>query len=111
MKNKLISLLEENQGNITEEVIKEALDYDNPKLFFEDLLQHGCVSWMVGSLIYYKDTHDFYEKHYDEIEEIRDELTEQGMEICLPSHNDLKNFFAWMSFEERAKNIYDELSR
>lgn len=66
---------------------------------------------MVGSLIYYKDTHDFYEKHYDEIEEIRDELTEQGMEICLPSHNDLKNFFAWMSFEERAKNIYDELSR
>lgn len=44
MKNKLISLLEENQGNITEEVIKEALEYDNPKAFFEDLLQHGCIS-------------------------------------------------------------------
>lgn len=44
MKNKLISLLEENQGNITEEVIKEALDYHSPKEFFEDLLQYGCVS-------------------------------------------------------------------
>ena len=64
---------------------------------------------MVGSLIYYKDTHDFYEKHYDEIEEIRDELTEQGIEVCIPSKNDIKNFFAWMSFEERAKNLYDEL--
>ena len=66
---------------------------------------------MVGSLIYYQDTHDFYEKHYDEIEEIRDELVEQGMEVCLPSHNDLKNFFAWMSFEERARELYDDMSR
>ncbi len=64
---------------------------------------------MVGSLIYYQDTHEFYAKHYNEIEEIRDELAEQGMEICLPSHSDLKNFFSWMSFEERAKNLYDEL--
>ena len=66
---------------------------------------------MVGSLIYYKDTHEFYEKHYAEIEKIRNELAEQGMEICLPSHNDLKNFFAWMSFEEKARELYDELSR
>ena len=44
MKNKLLSLLKENQGNITEEVIYEALDYDDPKEFFEDLLEHGCIS-------------------------------------------------------------------
>ncbi len=66
---------------------------------------------MVGSLIYYQDTHKFYEKHYNEIEEIRNELAEQGMDICLPSHNDLKNFFAWMSFEERARELYDSMSR
>lgn len=66
---------------------------------------------MVGSLIYYQDTHEFYEKHYNEIEEIRDELVEQGMEICLPSQSDLKNFFAWLSFEERAREIYDSMSR
>ena len=64
---------------------------------------------MVGSLIYYQDTHEFYEKHYHEIEEIRGELAEQDIEICLPSLSDLKNFFAWMSFEEKARNIYEEL--
>jgi DNA-binding ferritin-like protein len=31
---------------------------------------------MVGSLIRYSDTHKFFEKHYDEIGEIRDELQE-----------------------------------
>jgi hypothetical protein len=40
MKNKLENLLEENQGNITEEVIKEAMTYDNPKDFFEQLQQY-----------------------------------------------------------------------
>jgi hypothetical protein len=40
MNKKLQQLLEENQGNITEEVIKEAMEYDNPKDFFEQLLQY-----------------------------------------------------------------------
>lgn len=51
---------------------------------------------MVYSLIYYKDTHEFYEKHYDEIEAMRYELAEQGIDIQIPSHDDLKNFFAWL---------------
>jgi len=32
---------------------------------------------MVSSMIRYKDTHEFYDKHYDEIEELRAELDEQ----------------------------------
>jgi len=44
MKDTLETLLEENQGNITEAVISEALAYDTPQAFFEDLLQHGCQS-------------------------------------------------------------------
>jgi hypothetical protein len=34
---------------------------------------------MVTKLIYYKDTHEFYEKYYDEIEEIRQEYLENGL--------------------------------
>ena len=64
---------------------------------------------MVGSLIYYKDTHEFFERHYDEIEEIRAELDEQGLELKIPSHSDLKNFLAWLGFEEKARELYDEL--
>lgn len=109
MKNKLLNLLEKNKWTITEEVIKEALDYHNPKEFFEDLLQNGCQSWMVSSLIYYKDTHEFFEKYYDEIEDVRSEFAEQGIEINIPSNSDLKNFLAWLSFEEKARELYDEL--
>ena len=44
MREKLEVLLKENQNNITEIVIKEALQNDNPKLFFQDLQQNGCQS-------------------------------------------------------------------
>jgi len=44
MKDTLQKLLEENHGNITEAIINEALEYDSPKSFFEDLLQYGCQS-------------------------------------------------------------------
>lgn len=44
MKEKLKKLLKESQGTITEAVIKEALSYNDPKSFFEDLLEYGCVS-------------------------------------------------------------------
>ena len=44
MKHTLETLLQKNHGNITEAVINEALDYDTPKAFFEDLLQYGCQS-------------------------------------------------------------------
>lgn len=109
MKNQLENLLEDNQDNIIEEVIKEALEYDNPKDFFEQLQQYWCVSWMVGSLIRYSDTHKFFEKHYEEIQEIRDELQESWVPVEIPTNTDLKNFLAWLSFEEVAYRVYNIL--
>ncbi len=109
MKQKLQELLNQNQWNIKWAVIQEILDswYNSPKSYLDDLLQHGCVSWMVISLIYYKDTHDFYDKHYSEIEDIRYELEEEWI---LPKVNwDLKNHYAWLSFEHRAYQLYHEL--
>lgn len=110
MKKKLQKLLEENQWNITEAVIQEALESEDPKSFFEDLLQYGCQSWMVSSLVRYKDTHEFFNKHYDEIEEIRYDLEKQWIEIKFPT-NDLKNFLAWLSFEHKAYELYNELEQ
>ena len=109
MKKALETLLEDNQGNITQAVIEEALSYDTPKAFFEDLLQHGCISWMVSSLIYYKDTHEFYDKHYAEIEDIRCQLADDWIEVKFPECSDLKNFYAWLSFEQRAYELQNTL--
>lgn len=109
MENKLNKLLNQNRWNITEDVINEATNYHNIKAFFGDLLKYGYLSWMVSSMIYYKDTHHFFEKHYDEIQELIVELEEQWIEVKLPTHSDLKNHLSWLSFEETARKVSDIL--
>lgn len=89
-------------------VAQEALDYDTITGFFSDLLQHGCQSGMIGSLIYYCDTHKFYDAHYSEIEAIRYEL-EQSFGEALKPNGDLKNWYAWLGFEEIARQLASEL--
>jgi len=105
MREKLEVILKENPNSIEAEVAQEALDSEDPKTFFEDLMNYGCQSGMVSSLIYYKDTHDFYDKYYDEIEDIRRELESEGIEINLKDQ-DLKNYLAWLAFEHVAYNLY-----
>jgi len=102
------------KGNdIRAEVAREALerwdDYDGDiEGWFNDLLSHGCSSGMVGSMIYYCDTHNFYDKYYDEIEDLRYEY-EESFGCPLQPEGDLKNWFAWFAFEETARRLADEL--
>ena len=91
--------------DIAAAVAQEALDYDNPARFFEDLAQNGCISGMVWSLIYYHDTHAFFDKHYHEIEEIRLQIADD-IGIILETSGDLKNHLAWLAFEYRASQLY-----
>jgi len=111
MKAKLQKLLEDNQGTITEAVINEALNYgyDEPKQFFEDVLHYWCQWGTATSMIYYTDTHKFYDTHYDEIEDIRLKLQEEWVIWHEPIDGDLKNYYAWLAFEHVAYNIYSEL--
>jgi len=44
MRKKLETVLKENLNSITAEVIQEALDSEDPKAFFEDLMNNGCQS-------------------------------------------------------------------
>ena len=44
MREKLKTILKENLNSITAEVIQEALDSEDPKTFFEDLMNNGCQS-------------------------------------------------------------------
>lgn len=91
-------------NSIKAAVAQEALDHEDPQAFFNDLQQHGCVSGMVSSLIYYIDTHAFYDKHYEEIEELRTEYKElTGESIQIGS--DLKNYLAWFAFEYVASEL------
>lgn len=62
---------------------------------------------MVGSLIYYTDTAAFFDTHYDEIENLRQEIEyETGEPLKIDC--DLKNFLSWFAFEEVAYRIAEE---
>ena len=105
----LKEIAEENKG-IRSHVAQEAIDYtsESPKAFFKDLLTHGCITGMISGLIYYYDTHKFYDTHYAEIENLRLEYEEMtGAPLTIK--NDLKNAMAWFAFEEIARQIADEI--
>ena len=44
MREELETILKENLNTITAEVIQEALDSEDPKDFFEHLMNNGCQS-------------------------------------------------------------------
>jgi hypothetical protein len=87
---------------------------------FTDLYEHGCVSGMIGEMIYYKDTEQFFDKYEQEVQE---KLVEYGydrthdkyvqfLEIEYLSEDDAtyeKNEFAWFLFESVAFEIGSEL--
>jgi len=95
-----------NKNTIEQEVLNEALKYDDPKTFFTDLMTYGCQSGMVSKLIYYTDTHKFFDKYYDQIDELREEI-EDSFGEPLKIEGDLKNWLAWFAFEETARKIYE----
>ena len=91
-------------------IVCQTSDYENPEDFFKELFNHGCVSGMIGELIYYHDTHAFYIKYIEEIEELRDELEEsQGEPVNPPKDQDRLNWLAWFGFEETTRKIYQKL--
>ena len=115
MTTKIISRLQEakiNGTGIQQEIADDVLSYyptdAEVKSFFHDLLNYGCVSGLISSLIYYTDTHAFFDRHYDEIEELRFEY-EQGTGESLRIESDLKNTLAWFAFEETARRLAGEL--
>lgn len=96
-------------GGIAAAVAKEALrDTDTCAVeWLRGLIEHGCVSGWDGSLIYYADTHDFFEEHYDEIEVLREQWVEQtGQDLQISG--DLKNYLTWFGFEQTAWHIMQE---
>lgn len=89
-------------------MIREAFEYHSIADFFSDLMKHGCISGMIRGLIYYSDTHAFYDKHYPDIEWMRTEY-EENIGEPLKIHGDLKNFMAWYAFEETAYQLANSI--
>lgn len=73
------------------------------------VMQYGCVSGSVSSLIYYNDTKAFYVKYMDDIHELYEDTTEsigEPLTIGTP----ISNWFAWFGYEETMRKLADEFN-
>jgi hypothetical protein len=85
-------------------IIERELE-ENPR-FTDEVLEHGCQSGIVSELIYTVDTHKWFDSYYEDIMELVEEYEESTGEQLRWS-GDLKNWFAWFSFEETVRQLTD----
>lgn len=91
----LTDILAAESNSIRAYVAQEALDYCdvNPAQMFIDLSNAGCQCGTISSLIYYVDTYKFFDRYYDDIENMREEFEDSTGEP-LQIKGDLKNWLA-----------------
>ena len=116
-------LQKESESELEKEVAQYIIDrwedYYDKKDIITEVLNCGCESGVVSSMIYYSDTVRFYERHKGEINELLYNTTEdcgiyelkqlfgrrfdEEDPLCLDDTN--KNLLAWFGFEETLRNI------
>ena len=114
MKNLLNSIVENTmKGTLKHEVAKilvdELTDVEDDEIlsYMRDIIDYGCVSGTVKSLITYKDTEKFFDKYADEIFDLMNEKRDDGWDLNNIEFN--KNNLAWFAFETIAQEIYYEM--
>ena len=87
----------------TAQIILDESDGD-ASTYLSAVCRYGCISGWVGALVYYSDTHAFFDRHYDTIDDLRmdyEQATGQPLQII----GDLKNSLAWFAFEKTAYSL------
>lgn len=83
-----------------------AQDYGNPQDFFKDLQHGGCMSGMIGMLVYNNDCKKIYIENIDDLEEFRSDLEDELGEPIRNRHNlQHYTFVCWLCYEELAADI------
>lgn len=83
-------------------------DYSNPLGFFQDLSHGGCISGMIGMLIYHSDCLELYGKYAVSMEEYKEDMEEElGEPIRQKSDNSTYHYtwMCWLCYEELAYSI------
>lgn len=104
IRNYLEELRKENgiKAAVADFILESTDDDHEAKVLLSDVVNYGCISGVVSDLIYTSQTHDFFDEHYNEIMELR-----QDYEYNVPVYEeDIKEKYAWFGFEVRASEIY-----
>ena len=84
------------------DLIDSVSDSEELEGHIKDILQHGCVSGIVSSQIYYKDTQNFFDKHQDQIFDMYNDLKSEFGDFMKEVNS---NNLSWLAYEETTRNI------
>ena len=83
--------------------IEDCENFEDVKKFMEDLRSYGCVSGMIGELVYYSDTRNFFIENLDEIQDyLNDLIQEHVYSIGEFDYNEI----VWVVFEAIANEYF-----
>jgi hypothetical protein len=104
----------ENLKNEVMEILEGMAIDSNLEIVINEVLEYGCVSGIVGNLIYYYQTEEFFDRHKDAINELAHELSEEIYGNPFEIYHNLnggcsKNNMAWFGFEEVTRIIANEM--
>lgn len=124
-----MTTLKEAYNEIIESNLNEP---EERRTYLQDLTQHGAISGMVGGLVYYSETTQFFNEHRDEIltmlkemkaetgldekglfgdkwNDWEDLLEEEADDLDPLSDTNNQNLLAWFAVEDLAIQELDEL--
>ena len=78
---------------VIEDIIDNVDNYENGLDYLEDVIDHGCISGVVGSLITYNQTEFVFRNNFEDILEIYDEVKE-NVDIDVNYNN-----LVWLAYE------------
>lgn len=89
-----------------QDMASHAEGYRTPDGFFKDLAYGGCISGMIGMLIYHSDCKKLYIDHIDDMELYKQQLEgELGSSIKNEKELPHYTFMCWLCYEQLAYNI------
>lgn len=105
-----------NLKNEVMETLKDMAEMNNCTLekTIIEVLDNGCSTGIVPSMIYYTDTYKFFDTYKDEINEMAQELSVDiyGDKYSIYKNMNMecnKNTMAWFGFEEMTRQIATDL--
>ena len=99
--------IREMEGNdLFNAVRDDILLQEDIKDYLENVIEHGCVSGTVTSLLYYYQTDEFFNTHVDNIFELYNELY-WNTNLVMEELN--RNNLSWLAYEAIVVKIYNDL--
>jgi hypothetical protein len=101
------------KANVAQYLLDEAKEYGGGDSRLvevtKSLLENGCAGGNVDHLIYYKDSHAYFDLFYNCIENLRGGF-EEAVGVGLKIDGDIKHFYACFAFECMVRDISKEFS-